>query len=207
MISFDFNTAYEILRPLTVFVIGMVVYSIFIFKFYRFLARRDIFDLDLNQYNRYKDATGVWLKNLFKLFFYLAEYIFIFPLFVFFWFLVLVVLLAFLSKNQSLDSILLVAMALVVTIRITAYYSEDLSKDLAKMMPFALLGVFLVDVSFFSFSSSWEVILSMKGMIMTLIYYLLFVVALEFVLRILYGIYALLFKQEDEEDKVALEQI
>lgn len=38
-------------------------------------------------------------------------------------------------------------MILVTSIRITAYDSEDLSRDLAKMMPFGPLGVLLVEGS------------------------------------------------------------
>jgi hypothetical protein len=32
------------ITPVLSFILGMVIYSIFIFKFYKFLARRDIFE-------------------------------------------------------------------------------------------------------------------------------------------------------------------
>ncbi|MCK5177829.1 MAG: hypothetical protein KAQ92_08955, partial [Candidatus Aenigmarchaeota archaeon] len=51
-INFDIHEAIEVLKPLAFFVLGMTVYAIFIFKFYRFLARKDIIPLNLNQYNR-----------------------------------------------------------------------------------------------------------------------------------------------------------
>ena len=37
-------------EPLIFFVIGMAIYSLFVFKFYRFIARRDIFELHIERY-------------------------------------------------------------------------------------------------------------------------------------------------------------
>ena len=47
----DFWRAYDILRPLALFVVSIVIYGVFVFHFYRFLARKDIFQLDLSKYN------------------------------------------------------------------------------------------------------------------------------------------------------------
>ena len=55
-----------------------------------------------------------------------------------------------LSKFSSPNHILVVSVSLVAAIRVTSYYNEQLSQDLAKMIPFALLGIFLVDATFFS---------------------------------------------------------
>ena len=107
-----------------------------------------------------------------------------YPIIVMFYFLVIVAFFAFLAKTQPMDSIMLIAMALVASIRITAYYSEDLSKDLAKMIPFALLGIFLVDISYFSFDNSLEVLFSIPSFWKTIIYYLAFAWLLEIVLRL-----------------------
>ena len=51
---FSINEAIKIYQPLGIFVIGMIIYSIFIFKFYRFVARRDIFKYTEHR----KDGTG-----------------------------------------------------------------------------------------------------------------------------------------------------
>jgi hypothetical protein len=69
-------------------------------------------------------------------------------------------------------------------IRITAYYNEDLSRDLAKMLPFALLGVYVVDLSYFSFPASLDALLRAFNQWESITYYLMFVVGLEFILRI-----------------------
>jgi len=182
------SEAWAFLKPLLLFVAGMVVYSIFIFKLYRFVARRDIFQLNLRQYSRSSHPT---LKKFVSSLLYTLEYLLLFPLFTFFWFLIFVVLLSFLAKEQTIQNILLVSIAIVAAIRVTAYYNEDLSRDLAKMLPFALLGVFLIDISFFSLASSWKLIKEIPSFWRPLFYYLIFVIILEFVLRIVHGLVSL----------------
>lgn len=172
--------AVDVLLPAMLFIIGMVIYGIFIFKFYRFIARKDIFELDLQKYAQVR--FGV-LRKFVSTLFYLIKYIVLFPLFSFFWFLIFNLLLMFLSKEQTIGSIMLVSIAIVSAVRITAYYDEDLSKDLAKMLPFALLGIFLVDIKYFSFSNSWAIAMQIPSMWKTMLYYLVFVMALELILR------------------------
>ena len=107
-----------------------------------------------------------------------------FPFVAFFWFAILTLLLSFLAKNQTVETILLVSIAVVSAVRITAYYDEDLSRDLAKILPFALLGIFLIDLSYFSLPDTLENLRQTVGEWRTMVYYLLFAIALEFVLRI-----------------------
>jgi hypothetical protein len=190
----NFSEAYEILKPLALFIIGMVVYSVFIFKFYRLVARKEIFKLNLQQYS---EKSFAWLRKLLSVIFYIIEYILLFPVFTFFWFIVFSVLLSFLTREQTVQNILLVSIALVSSIRITAYHDEDLSKDLAKMLPFALLGIFLVDVSYFSVSSSLAIIRQIPSFWRIMVYYLIFAIVLELILRISYNV--LPFKSEKEK--------
>jgi len=79
---------------------------------------------------------------------------------------------------------MLVSVALIGAIRVTAYYNEDLSKDLAKMMPFALLGVFLLDISYFNYKEAFEILLQYPSAWRTALYYLCTIIGLEFILRI-----------------------
>jgi len=182
MSHFSVDAGWSLLQPLLYYTIGIAIYSVFIFKFYRFIARKDIFNLDLNQYNT---AGIAFFRKLIRIIYYIIEYILLFPIFAFFWFGILTALLAFLSKNQNLDNILLVSVAVVCAIRITSYYNEDLSKDLAKMLPFALLGVFLVDVSYFSFSDSITLLKTIPSIWEVLVYYMAFIFLLELVLRMI----------------------
>jgi hypothetical protein len=47
----------------------------------------------------------------------------------------------------------LVATSVVGAVRVISYFSEDLARDVAKMLPFAVLGVFLVDAGSFNWDA------------------------------------------------------
>ena len=175
------DSAVELLSPVAVYVLGMAVYALFVFKFYRFVAARDMFALDLS---RYEESRVRWLRAVLHVVMYVTKYIILFPVFAFFWFAVLTAILAFLSKDQTFPDVLLMALATVSAIRVTAYYSEELSRDLAKILPFAVLGFFLIDASFFSISESLEVLKSAQDYTENIFYYLAFLIALEFALRL-----------------------
>lgn len=179
------DEALELLGPVSVYVLGMSMYALFVFRFYRFVAMRDMFALDLSRYELVK-LRGV--RSVLHVVLYVVKYIILFPVFAFFWFAVLTAILAFLSKDRTFPETLLMALAIVSAIRITSYFDEDLSKDLAKILPFAVLGVFLIDASFFTISESLEELKEARDYVEDILYYLLFLVALEFVLRLVRGI-------------------
>ena len=52
MVTLDFNQTVEILKPLVIYVFLMGIYSVFVFKFYRFLAKRNIIEFGLIKYNQ-----------------------------------------------------------------------------------------------------------------------------------------------------------
>lgn len=88
----------------------------------------------------------------------------------------------------------------------TAYYNEDLSKDLSKMIPFALLGIFIIDVSFFSFQESIEIIKTISSKFALILNYLLAVILLEFILRVLYFITKMITGKKEEVEQEGYEQ-
>jgi hypothetical protein len=184
MPALSITEAYNVLRPLGIFVLEMVIYSIFIFKFYRFIARRDIIKVNLS---RHKNAGLRFIRWII----YLIQNILVFPLIIFLGFTILVLFLGFLGKNQTPESIMLVSIALISAIRLSAYYSEDLSRDLAKMLPFALLGVYIVDQSYFEFSVSLDHLKAIPEYWRLLIYYFAFILVLEMVLRVFHSIVSL----------------
>ena len=176
--------AVDLLWPVTIYVAGMAAYAVFIFRFYRFVAARDMFALDLS---RFEEARLAWLRRVLHVVMYALKYLVAFPAFAFVWFAVLTSLLAILSKDQAFSEILLVALATVSAIRVTAYYSEDLSQDVAKILPFTVLAVFLIDASFFELEGSLEVLKDADAHREQILYYLLYLVAVEFALRLLLG--------------------
>jgi hypothetical protein len=191
--------SFVFLKPLVLFMLGIAVYGVFIFKFHRFVAKKRIFELKLEQYNTSKHPA---INKFFAFIFFVIENIFVMPLFIFLWFLVFSVLITFLSKDNNTTTILLIAGALVGAIRICVYYSEDLAKDLAKLIPLALLGVFIADISYFNIQSSLSALMSMLGFWKTAFYYLIFIAALELVLHAVYAITdAFGLSIEDDEEK------
>ena len=192
----NLNDAIDLLSDVAVYIVGMAVYAVFVFNFYRFVAAKDMFHVDLS---RYEQSRFRFVRRVLHVFFYVLKYIILFPIFAFFWFAVLTLILAFLSKERSFADTLLVALATVSAIRVTAYYNEDLSRDLAKILPFAVLAVFLIDASFFAIGESLDALTEAEQYAEHIVYYLLFLVLLEFALRILNGIVRVLFRRGRQE--------
>ena len=189
-ITLDLMGAYAALRPLALFVVGIAVYGVFVFHFYRFLARKDILDLNLSKHNT---ARHPFLRKTIAMVFYMFKCLLVFPLFVFFSFLVMAGLLFLMGKNQSIDSVMLAAMGVVAAIRICSYYNGALSTDISKILPFALLGIILIDNSLIRSIPDPAESLQLAALeLETMVYYLGAVVALEFLLRMASGILGLL---------------
>ena len=181
----DINDALDMLWPVLIYVLGMSVFAIFVFKFYRFVAARDVFELNLG---RPEGLSFRWMRSLLHLVLYVVKYLALFPVFAFFWFAVLTVILTFLSKEQTFSETLLIALVTVSAIRVTSYYKEDLARDLAKILPFAVLSVILINASFSSVSDSLDRLRMAGDYSETILYYLVFLIALELVLRLLVGV-------------------
>ena len=176
--------AIDLLRPVVVYILGMTVYAVFVFNFYRFVATRDMFEVDLS---KYQESRFRWVRAFLQIVMYVVKYLIVFPVFAFFWFAILTLILTFLSREQSFTEVLLMALATVSAIRVTSYYNEALSTDLAKILPFAVLGIFVVNTSFFTISDSLDTLLEAESYTENILYYLAFLIALEFALRIILG--------------------
>ena len=159
-------------EPLALFVIGMVIYAVFIYRFYRFVAGRDVF-------KPLPEDNPLWKKIL-----HVIQFVFFYPLLAFVWFLVISILLASLSETVTIGNIFLASMATIATVRVLAYYDENLSREVAKLVPLALLGVMLLDISKLSIDAPITVISMLPAVADTLFYYFVFVVLLEFILRV-----------------------
>ena len=191
-----FNGDTHILLILLFFTAVIVVYSVFVYYFYRFLASKNLLELNLNQYNQYQNPT---LAKFFAGVFYIAEYLILLPIITFFWFAILAVLILVLSEGMKIEAILLISAALVAAVRITAYLSENLSKDLAKMLPFTLLAIAITKAGFFTVSSMVDRFSEIPSLFSNLPYYLLFIVGVELIMRGSTSL-ELLFKPHSEEE-------
>jgi hypothetical protein len=137
-------------------IIGIVIYSTFVFKFYRFLAKKDLIDADFSQYS---DGFTGFMKRLIDGLLLIVQNILFAPFLISFWVLILAVILTLLSGGDDLYWNVLVATSVVGSVRVISYFSEDLARDVAKMLPFAVLGVFLVD----SGSFNWKAVSILWG--------------------------------------------
>ena len=184
--------AWIVLKPLIFFIIGLAIYAIVVFNLYRFVARRDIFELNLGQYNRFQHP---FLAKTFGTMLYMVEYLLFFPLFLMFWFIIFSAILIAITTTQDVSTILLVSMALISSIRVTSYYKQALSKDIAKLLPFTLLAIFLIDIGQFSWGQSINLINQIPNYVDTIKYYFVFAVSIEFILRIMHTIKTSIIKR------------
>ena len=157
-------------QPLFYLIISIAIYSIIIWHFYRFIARRDCFKLTPRRH--------VKIIQFLK-------YFFLFPFVAFLFFAGFSLMLLFLTKSYEVSEILSISFALITAIRITAYYSGDLSKDVAKMLPFALLGIFLVDASYFRIEDIIDKAYELPDFFVMALQFIIFIIFVEWILRVL----------------------
>ncbi|MDG1524786.1 MAG: hypothetical protein P8Q90_01775 [Candidatus Thalassarchaeaceae archaeon] len=146
----DLESFTEQVLPVFAAIVGIVIYSTFVFKFYRFLAKKDLIDADFSQYS--EGFTG-FMKRLVDGVLLILQNILFAPFLISFWVLILAVILTLLSGGDDLYWNVLVATSVVGAVRVISYFSEDLARDVAKMLPFAVLGVFLVDAGSFNWDA------------------------------------------------------
>jgi len=146
--TLSIGEAYTVLFPLLVFVLILLVYSILIFKFYKVLSRKNIFQLKLSKNSIFHQFGG---RIIFAI-----ENILITPILILISLVIISLLLFLMNEDYALGGIVLIAAAIVEVVRITAYYDESLSHDLAKMLPLAMLAIFIMDINVFSIDKLGE---------------------------------------------------
>lgn len=182
----------EVIKPLVIFIIAIALFAIFIFKFYKSISKRDLIDYNFDKYTK---GSSKFIKILV----HGLQTNVLAPIAIFFWLIVFTTFLILLADTYSPETILLTSMAIVGAIRITAYYTQDLSQDVAKLLPFAMLAIILFDVSKFSVDKIITIGMQMPSIWKNFTYYFVFVVGLEFVLRTAKSIYDLVRKDNEEE--------
>ncbi len=180
--SIDFQTY---VTPMLLYIIAIVIYAVIIWNYYKYLGKRDLFRLDWSKIDGAKHKKA---RKFYVVVAHAVKYVIVFPVITFVWFSILSVLLIFMSKSQPLGNVLLISMTLVVSARVLAYYSEELAKELAKLLPLAMLALFIVDPTYFSLESSLLKLSQVPDYWITLLNYLLFAVLLEIILRLVVDI-------------------
>jgi len=120
-----------------IFVIGIAIYALFVWYFYRFISKRNLLPKFFYPLSNEQNISKIKFAG------YVATYVGAFPLITFVWFIVLAFFVFFISKEMPFEISLFVSMTVIAVVRILAYYREDAAKEIAKMIPYALLSFFL----------------------------------------------------------------
>ncbi len=197
-------------QPLMITLFALAAFAIFILEFYEFVATRDIFK-EGSAYSmareelREREYTGKFFNFLVTS----VEYLLLFPVIVFFWCGVFFLIIVAISE-VNVNTILLTSVAIVGAIRICAYYSRKIAEDVAKLLPLVMLGNFVLDIRMISPSATYETIKTAflnPAFQQLAIYYLIFIIMLEFVLRMVSFAWnhRKLAKDKEEDTKEMLE--
>jgi hypothetical protein len=183
-------------------IVLVTLFCIFVWKVYTIMAKKNIIKLNLNKYN--KSSHPVLVKFLEGIF-YLLEYMIILPFLVLSWFTVFTFFLLFLTKGLEVQTVLLISTVIIVAIRATAYYREELSKELAKLLPFTLLAVSMTEKGFFDFQEILSKVSQLPSFFGSILSYILIIIALEIVLRafdlLLYSLGLKDFNKDEDSDE------
>jgi hypothetical protein len=164
-------------------IILIAIYAIIIYHFYRYIARRDCFKPSNREHNK---LIG------------LLKYACLFPFVAILFFMGFSMIFIFLTESENIGAILTTAFAIIIAIRITAYYTEELSKDVAKMLPFAILGIFLVDPEYFTIESALDKINILPEFVNVIAQYILLIILVEWILRVSLNIRCLILPKKED---------
>lgn len=159
----------------------IVIYGVFVYYFYKNLARKNIIELNLNQYNKTENPG---LGKFVAVIFYIIEFLIIMPILTALWFSVLAIFLVILSKIDNVGTILMICAALIAAVRVVSQISSQLAQDIAKMVPLTLLGLFLIDPNFFNIGMLVNRFTQVPGLLAQIPYFLVFIVAIEILARL-----------------------
>ena len=145
--------------------------------YHKQLSRKDLFDIP-------KIDSNSKFVNFINRFVYFLKYILIFPLYSFIWFLIFSFLLVLIAKARPIGEIMFFGIVIVSVTRIAAYVSPKLAEDMAKLLPWALIIVFLTDPTSITIESIKISFNNFVQEIPNVAKYLIFIAFVEWSLRI-----------------------
>jgi hypothetical protein len=180
-------------------VILVVIYAILIWKFYRWISKREILKLSVWIKSRTSSPGGSkFLGGIF----YLIENLVFLPVIIFLWFLFVTIFLIFLTQGMEVGTVLTLSAIIITAIRMSSYYKEEVARELAKMLPLTLLAVALTQYGTFNFSEIIKNISLIPNYISEIWIYFIFIFVVEFILTL----FDLIFRYfRVSEDEIALE--
>ena len=193
-----------------ILVLLVVVYTILIWKGYKFISKKNLLNLDLKKYNKFEYPLAA---RLIAGILYFTEYIIVLPILVFIAFFVLTFFLIILAQNQEISQIFIISAVIISAIRITSYYKEGIAQEIAKFLPMTLLAIAVLNPSSFSQTQYLTNIIIQLTQIPSFIgqagYYLLLIIIIEIILRFFDFIFIVtgINQKEIEEEKVEEKEI
>lgn len=141
----DVSGQSNLLIGLVVYILFILTYSGFFWNFNKIISKKDF---RINFIERYFDEKTEGFGRAMKWIFELVKYFIVLPIVILFWFMIFALFFLFLSKTSDVGNILLISAAMIISIRIIAFSQEDLSRNIAKIIPFTLLALFIISPSF-----------------------------------------------------------
>lgn len=132
------------LQTLAIYGVGIAIYTALVFAFYQTLSRQKPLHFHVSDKKGWRGYLGRF-----------TERALVFPVVSFLYFTVIALALFVMAKSQGVEQILLLSMAIIVGVRVTVYWSEQMSNDLAKLVPLSLLAVILVDPGYITLEAAW----------------------------------------------------
>lgn len=143
----QFWTGYEReLLTLGFYAIGFALYALAVFLTCETISRRDL----VRDHVKPKSSASRMQRFLRG-----AGFLALYPLVTAGYFAFLGASLFFLAKNQPTAGLLLSTMGIVVALRLSAYLTSSIARDVAKLLPLSLLAVFVIEPGYFSFATAW----------------------------------------------------
>jgi len=187
-------------------VLLVVIYSVMVWRFYQFISKKNPLGLNLNE--RYRPETSSFGTRFVVGALYFVEYALILPILIFVIFLVFTLFLIVLSSSEEISQILIVSATVIAAIRITAYYKENLSQEIAKLLPFMLLAVAVLNPANFAQVEYGQRLINIFTTLPSFFghvgIYLIFIIIIEIVLAffdLMFSLFGLNEEQIEEKKK------
>jgi hypothetical protein len=174
----------------------VTLFLAFIWKIYHIIAKKNLLELNLKKYNT---ASHPFFEKFLGIILYFLEYIVIYTFFVLIWFVIFTIFVMLLAKGLDFSVVLTISTITIIVIRITAYFKEGLSKEIAKLLPFTMLVVAITEKQFFNFSEIFARAGELPLFFENILVYIAIIIIIEIILRTFDIIFSL-FRENDEDD-------
>lgn len=173
--DFFFDRQFFVLLSSTI-ILFLAIFVLWYF-YHKQLSKKDLFEIPKI------DSNNKFLNFINRLA-YFFKYLLLFPLYSFIWFLIFSFLLVLIAKSRPIGEIMFFGIVIVSVTRIAAYVSSKLAEDMAKLLPWALIIVFLTDPTSITIESIQTSFNNFVQEIPKVAKYLTFIAFVEWGLRI-----------------------